>query len=141
MKTYLIALTICVFSLACETVCAQGTLEVVVENIQEAKGTIRVGLFTNEQDFLKKAAEGKIVKAEAGKVMVTFENLKPGEYAVSVIHDENENGELDTNLVGMPKEGFAFGNNAMGTFGPPSFNDAKIKLDKTAKQVIRLKHF
>src|SRR5688572_30333967 len=84
----------------------QNRIEVTVKNIKEKKGSIRVGLFSNENDFLKKAAEGKIVKATAGEVKVVFENLKAGDYAVSVIHDENENGELDTNAIGMPKEGF-----------------------------------
>src|SRR5690348_18409554 len=79
---------------------AQAKLEVTVRNIKEAKGTIRVGLFTNENDFLKKAAEGKVVKAKQGELTVVFENLKPGDYAVSVIHDENENGELDSNKIG-----------------------------------------
>ena len=121
---------------------AQGNIEVTVRNIEEAKGSIRVGLFTNETDFLKKAAEGKVVKATGAEVKVVFENLKAGEYAVSVIHDENENGELDTNGIGMPKEGFAFGNNAMGMFGPPSFEKAKVVVDKTTvKQVIELKYF
>ena len=120
---------------------AQAKLEVTVKNIKAGKGTIRVGLFTNEENFLKDANEGKIVKASATEVTVVFENLKPGDYAVSVIHDENENGELDSNMMGMPKEGFAFGNNAMGMFGPPSFEKAKVTLGKEpAKQVINLKY-
>jgi uncharacterized protein (DUF2141 family) len=122
-------------------VLAQGKLEVTVKNIKEAKGTIRVGLFTTEESFLKDAAFGKIVKAQGGQVTVVFENLKSGEYAVSVIHDENENGELDTNIVGIPREGFAFGNNSMGTFGPPSFEKAKVTLkNANEKQVIDLKY-
>jgi uncharacterized protein (DUF2141 family) len=121
---------------------AQAKLEVTVRNIKEAKGTIRVGLFTNENDFLKKAAEGKVVKAKQGELTVVFENLKPGDYAVSVIHDENENGELDSNMVGIPKEGFAFGNNAMGMFGPPSFEKAKVVIvkDKNEVQAIDMKY-
>ena len=121
---------------------AQGNIEVTVKNIEEAKGSIRVGLFTNENDFLKKAIEGKVVKAAGSEVKFGFENQKAGENAVSVINDENENGELDTNGIGMPKEGFAFGNNAMGMFGPPSFEKAKVVVDKaTIKQVIELKYF
>lgn len=121
---------------------SQKNIEVTVKNIKEQKGTIRVGLFTNEDDFLKKVAEGKVVKATGTEIRVVFENLKAGEYAVSVIHDANENGELDTNGIGMPKEGFAFGNNAMGMFGPPSFDKAKVVLDKSpVKQVIELKYF
>jgi uncharacterized protein (DUF2141 family) len=120
---------------------AQADLQVTVKNIKEEKGSIRIGLFTTEKDFLKNATQGKIVKASGKEVTVVFENLKPGDYAVSVIHDENENGELDSNMVGIPKEGFAFGNNAMGTFGPPSFDKAKISLTKNEKQVVELKYF
>lgn len=121
---------------------AQAKLEVTVMNIRDEKGNIMVGLFTNESDFLKNVAIGKVVKAQGKEVTVIFDNLKSGEYAVSVIHDENENGELDSNIIGIPKEGFAFGNNAMGTFGPPSFEKAKVTLSNTDdKQVIDLKYF
>lgn len=117
-------------------------IEVTVKNIKEQKGSIRIGLFTNENDFLKKAAAGKVVKASTTEIKVVFENLKAGDYAVSVIHDENENGELDTNAIGMPKEGFAFGNNAMGMFGPPSFDKAKVTVNTLPiKQIIELKYF
>lgn len=120
---------------------AQASLEVTVKNIKESKGTIRVGLFTNEKDFLKKAVIGKVVKATGTEVTVIFEKLNPGEYGLSVIHDENENGELDSNMLGMPKEGFAFGNNAMGMFGPPDFEKAKVKIeDKAIRQEISLKY-
>jgi uncharacterized protein (DUF2141 family) len=140
MKNIVIIFLALLVSSAIQT-SAQTSLEVTVKNIKGAKGTIRVGLFTNENDFLKKAAEGKIVKATGTEVTVVFENLKPGDYAVSVIHDENENGELDSNLVGIPKEGFGFGNNAMGMFGPPDFQQAKVKLQATpVKQVISLNY-
>jgi uncharacterized protein (DUF2141 family) len=121
---------------------AQSILEVTVQNIKEKKGSIRVGLFTSEKEFLKKAAEGKVVKASDNEVKVSFEGLKPGTYAVSVIHDENENGELDSNFMGIPKEGFCFGNNAMGSFGPPSFEEAKVVVEKEpVKQVVKLKYY
>jgi uncharacterized protein (DUF2141 family) len=143
MKTKYLLVVAAILALSPSFLLAQGKLEVTVKNIKKAKGTIRVGLFTNEKDFLKKAAEGKVVKANsAEEVTVVFENLKPGDYAISVIHDENENGELDKNIMGIPKEGFAFGNNAMGTFGPPSFEKAKITLGSTTdKQTISLKYF
>jgi uncharacterized protein (DUF2141 family) len=143
MKTKINYLVIAAFSLlAYSHAQAQAKLEVTVKNIKESKGTIRVGLFTSEKDFLKTAALGKVVKATGKELTVVFENLKPGDYAVSVIHDENENGELDSNAMGIPKEGFAFGNNAMGMFGPPSFEKAKITMQKANdKQVVDLKYF
>lgn len=125
------------------TQCAfsQGKLEVSVSNIKSSKGTIRVGLF-DESQFLKTALEGKIAKASPSGVTVVFENLKPGTYGLSVIHDENENGELDSNKLGIPKEGFGFGNNASGSFGPPSFEKAKVEIgDQPVKQEIKLKYF
>jgi uncharacterized protein (DUF2141 family) len=121
---------------------AQAKLEVVVKNVKDTQGSVRIGLFTNENEFLKKVAVGKTVKPTGKDLTVIFENLNPGDYAVSIIHDENENGELDSNLVGIPTEGFAFGNNAMGTFGPPSFEKAKVTLTKgSVRQVIEMKYF
>lgn len=120
---------------------SQGSIEVKVTDIREAKGDIRVGLFNNEDSFLKKAIEGKVVKASSDGVTVVFENLPEGEYAVSVLHDENGNGEMDKNVMGIPKEGFAFGNNAMGTFGPPSFEKSKVVVKKSrVRQELKLKY-
>lgn len=121
--------------------CQTGSIEVKVTNIESEKGTIRVGLFASDKDFLKNAIKGKVVKASANEITVNFDNLEPGEYAVSVIHDENGNGKLDKNAFGIPKEGFAFGNNAMGSFGPPTFEKAKVVIgDGPVLQVIKLKY-
>lgn len=120
---------------------AQQVLHVEVTNIKNSSGTIMVGLFKSEETFLKEAFIGRTVKAGNEKVSVTFENIPPGEYAISVIHDENENAELDSNFFGIPKEGFGFGNDAMGTFGPPSFDKAKVKLNgEESRQVIKMRY-
>jgi uncharacterized protein (DUF2141 family) len=121
---------------------AQGRIEVVVTNIKPQTGTIRIGLFNSENDFPDKAIAGKIVKVTGAQAVVSFEGLENGEYAVSIFHDENSNEQLDTNLIGVPKEGFGFGNNAMGTFGPPSFEKAKVRVEgSTVIQEIALKYF
>lgn len=140
MKTNTILITL-ITLLITEKAFSQGSIEITVKNIKEATGNIRVGLFNNETDFLEKAVDGQVVKATGTEVTVVFENLKPGDYAVSVIHDENENGDLDKNFMGIPKEGFAFGNNAMGTFGPPDYEKAKVRVEsEKVKQVISLKY-
>lgn len=64
------------------------------------------------------------------KCIVIVENLNSGKYAFRYFHDENKNKKLDTNLIGMPKEGFGFSNNAKGKFGPPSFKQMIFKVDK-----------
>lgn len=111
----------------------QSRLEVIVKNVKEAKGNVRVGIFKDEKTFLKDATLGKVVKATEGEVTVVFDNVPAGTYAISVIHDANENGELDSGMFGIPKEGFGFGNDAMGMFGPPSFQKASIMIDEGPK--------
>ena len=79
---------------------AQTSLEIHVNNIKSKKGSIQFALFTTEADYLKNPVEKKIIKSNGNEVTVVFENLQPGDYSLSVIHDENENGELiPTHLV------------------------------------------
>jgi len=56
--------------------------------------------------------------------------LPYGTYAVAVVHDADGNGKLNTNLLGMPRERYGFANDARGTFGPPSFEDASFVVDR-----------
>lgn len=118
----------------------QKTLVVVIKNVKEAKGRIAIALFNSEKDFTTKAMQGKTTVAKAGEVQITFENITSGDYAISVMHDANENDELDSNAIGIPKEGFGFSNDAMGMFGPPSFEKAKFNLSGDNKVTITLKY-
>lgn len=110
--------------------CAVGQtkLQVTVTNIKGQKGNIIVGIFDSDENFLKKPMDGKMIKATGDSVTVVFENLKPGKYAISVLHDANKNQDLDKNKLGLPKEGFGFSNNVLGAMGPPSFERAQIDL-------------
>ena len=118
------------------TVCAmcQTKLQVTVTNIKGHKGDIIVGIFDSE-NFLKTPIEGRTAKPLGDSVTVVFENLKPGKYAVSVVHDTNNNKDLDKNKLGIPKEGFGFSNNVLGTMGPPSFERAQIDLTAEPKEL------
>lgn len=119
------------FALTGATSYAQNRIEVIINEVKDTTGNIRVGLFTSPESFLKKPLVGKIGKAVTGKVVIVFENVPPGTYAVSIIHDSNRNGELDSNLFGMPTEGFGFSNDAMGSFGPPPFDKAKFTVSSS----------
>lgn len=68
------------------------------------------------------------VKPKGKKAKCVFEKIPLGTYAVSAYHDSNGNGELDTNWLGIPKEGVGASNNAKGSMGPPKFDDAKFEL-------------
>ncbi|MGC1242468.1 MAG: DUF2141 domain-containing protein [Chryseosolibacter sp.] len=120
----------------------QGDIEVTVTGFTDREGSLRIGLFNEPHHFLKEAIDGKVVVLSADSAKVVFEDLPPGDYAVSVFHDRNGNGKLDTNALGIPKEGFAFGNNAMGMFGPPSFEKARVFIQNTTvRQMLRLRYF
>ena len=107
---------------------AQNNLEVKIDNIKNDNGDILIGLYSDGQNFPRKTSDGRIVKASKDGVVVEFSDLKPGLYAISVLHDENSNKDMDQSRIGIPKEGFGFSNNAKGSLGPPSFEKAKFQL-------------
>ena len=69
---------------------------------------------------------------------MVFRDLPPGVYAVSVRHDENLNGKLDTNFLGIPKEGYGASNNPSKKLREPTFDEGRIEL-KDAEQAIEIK--
>lgn len=119
---------------------AQHRLEVVITDIRDTTGVVMVGLFTDERSFLKKPALGVRVRPQKGEVRAVIEGVAPGHYALSIIHDSNRNGKLDSNFFGLPKEGFGFSNNVMGTFGPPSFEKATFRITTSMKVGVRMRY-
>jgi uncharacterized protein (DUF2141 family) len=117
------------------------TLTIQIINIKNNQGRIGVAVYNSEKDFLKKYYQVKTTKAEKGEVIIVFNNLPTSYYGVSVMHDANENDKLDSNFLGIPKEGFGFSNNAMGTFGPPSFEKAKVEVNTNKSASISMKYF
>ena len=101
-------------------------LTVNVESIAKTQGTIVLGLFDEATYNGDGAVDGANLKVEGNDVSVTFEGLEPGEYAVKLYHDVNDDGEMNTNPFGMPTEPFAFSNDAKGRFGPAKWNAAKF---------------
>lgn len=89
-------------------------LTVTIERIGQAQGHILVLVADSEAGWdgqAPRAAARKIAVENTEPLAVTFTDLAPGRYAVQVLHDANDNGRLDTNIVGMPTEGYGFSNN------------------------------
>ena len=127
-----LALTILVLPLSAQ-------VEVVISNVKNDRGNIRVALFS-ESDYLKKTVETKVVKSKAGELRIVLQNIPDGKYAVNVLHDENENGEIDKNFIGIPKEGYAFSNNT-GKFGPPDFKEASFEFKGSTRIELNLIYY
>jgi len=118
-------------------------LKIMIKGTKSSTGVINVGLYNTEADFSdrEKIYQGQRIAANGAESLVIFTNLPAGEYAVAVYHDENANGKLDKNFVGIPKEAYGFSNDAHGVFGPPSFKDAKLVVEagSSLETVINLK--
>ncbi|WP_083195918.1 DUF2141 domain-containing protein [Flavobacterium piscis] len=123
----------------CSLMSAQNVkLTVSVSGLKNNEGTVKVGLYNSDGTFLKTTYKSVASKIKDNKAMVTFENLPAGEYAISAYHDENNNGKLDKNMMGIPSEDYAASNNAKGFMGPPAYKDAKFVIAKDSKIEITL---
>jgi uncharacterized protein (DUF2141 family) len=108
-------------------------IRVEIQNISNSTGTVACALFESPDGFpvsyLKYATNIMVIKIRDVQARCDFLDIPPGTYALAVIHDENRNGQLDTNRLGIPKEGYGFSNDAKGFFGAPSFSAAKFEYD------------
>lgn len=112
-------------------------LTVDVGGLKNAQGKVLVAVYSRSEDFLKAPVRTAAVASQSGKVRLAIADLPSGDYAVSVFQDQNGNGELDVNLVGMPVEPYGFSNDAAGNFGPPSFQQSLVHLSE-AGQIVHI---
>ncbi len=105
-------------------------IHVKILNIKNSIGTVACALFDSPNgfpnDFLRMATNVMVIKIRKDQARCDFEDIPPGTYAMAVIHDENMNGKLDTNWLGVPTEGYGFSNDAKGVVGAPSFSAASF---------------
>jgi uncharacterized protein (DUF2141 family) len=101
-----------------------GKLTIKITNIRNAEGNIRVALRTDQNTIV----DSKVVEIDPKTLtaQAVFDNLGEGTYGVAVIHDENKNGKLDFNDMGVPTEGYGHSNNPEKRPGPPSFDETKF---------------
>lgn len=111
---------------------ATGTVSLELSGLQEASGDIYIAVYNSEDTWLgdDTVLGKKVVIAQAldGELVRSELELPPGEYAISIFYDRNNNGELDTNFIGIPNEPVAISNNARPRFGPPKYKDAVFTL-------------
>lgn len=118
-------------------------IHVRILDIRSSAGTVACALFESPDgfpvDYLRTATNVMVIRVRKGQARCDFEDIPPGTYAMAVIHDENVNGKLDTNWLGIPTEGYGFSNDAKGVLGPPSFSAASFPYDgKTLDLTISL---
>ena len=112
-----------------------GKLTINLTDFNNNTGEARIAVFNSKAQFLKTPCQAVTVNIVSRKTSNAFINIPYGEYAIAVFHDENINGKLDTNFLGMPQEQYGFSNNAKGFMGPPGYDNAKFNLNKSAMTV------
>ena len=122
-------------ALACQSALADelmGILIVEVSGLKDATGNVYIAVYDSDSTWLSDTTvlSKKVAISEAldGELVRTELLLPLGEYALSVFYDKDDDGELDTNFIGMPKEPIALSNNAVAKFGPPKYADAVFTL-------------
>jgi uncharacterized protein (DUF2141 family) len=120
----------------------QYKLEVHIKGVHSPKGAIAIAIYTDEKEFLniENAYRYNSIPAME-KHSYVFANLKEGTYAVAAFYDENSNDQLDTNIIGIPKEALGTSGNPKNKFGPPKFKNCKFYLNSNQMIEIELKKF
>lgn len=136
MKNLILSLTLATTA----AVSAQNyKLEIEISGFKNDRGMARVGLYNSKDSFLEKSFKSVKTVVKNKKTYAVFTNLEKGDYAISMYHDENLNGKLDANFMGIPKEDYAASNGARGFMGPPKFDDAKFSLNADKKISLKIK--
>jgi uncharacterized protein (DUF2141 family) len=103
---------------------AQFSITIQISDIRNNNGKILLELSNENQEQIAVYS----VNISDNKCVIVIDSLKKGKYSFRFIHDENRNDKLETNWLGIPKEGFGFSNNPSMTFGPPSFEETIFEL-------------
>jgi uncharacterized protein (DUF2141 family) len=135
-----LTLFLLVFLSGISFISAQNTIELEITNFKSNEGIAMIGLYDSKAGFMEDDFRGKKLEIKDKKITTTFENIPDGVYAISVFHDKNKDGKLNTNFLGIPKEDYGATNKAHSRLGAPLWEDAKfeVKNGETVKKSIRL---
>ncbi len=117
----------------------EGELVVSVQGLKQQSGTVVALLFPSDQGFPAKVAQAsqrQAAKVTAESVELRFSRVASGTYAVTVYQDVNDNGKLDTNWIGIPKEPVGVSNNPRPRMGPPRFHEASFTMSEPEQKVV-----
>jgi len=108
-------------------------IHVKILDIRNSTGAVACALFESPvgfpTEFLRSATNVMIIKIRATQARCDFLDIPPGTYALAVIHDENMDGKLGANWLGIPTEGYGFSNDARAFMSAPSFDAASFAYD------------
>ena len=104
-------------------------LTIEIDGLKNRNGQVCVSIFSSSKGFpsnTANAVQNQCVPITNKSLLVSFKNLKPGSYGVSVLHDAKGDGKLHRNIFGIPTNGFGFSRNPTILTGPPKFGDSEF---------------
>jgi uncharacterized protein (DUF2141 family) len=121
---------------------AGGEFTVDVHGLRNDRGLVRALVFAGPAGFPDKSgsATAKVeAKAVKGALKLVFKDVKPGRYAVSVLHDEDSDGKAGVSFIGIPKEGVGV-SGVMGN-GKPAFAKCVIDVAPGGSVAVNLRYW
>lgn len=144
MKSFLFAAALLTSPILLAAESPTGDLRVNLAGLRNAKGTLLLCLSGNPRHFPDCGSDpaARMIKVPAARAKgLAFTGVAPGDYALSVMHDENGNARLDTTMS-IPREGFGFSRNPVVRFGPPKYRDVRFAMTATSMSLpIKMKYF
>lgn len=114
-----------------------GTLTVQVKNVQQIQGCIRMAVYNDEHSFPSetRSFRGAYLPLKPGTKAQLDCELPFGQYAIAVYHDQNNNGKMDKNALGIPTEPYAFSNNVRVKWRAPRFREAAFGFNAVQQEI------
>lgn len=139
MKRHALAMLAATLALAA-THASAAELTVNITDLRTREGALMVAVVDSAAawDDSSKAIARERVEPDADALTLRFPDLADGAYAVQVMHDENGNGRLDANFLGMPVEGYGFSNNPQ-VMRRPTYDEARFDLAGDATITVQLR--
>jgi len=131
---------------AAPAISAEGvtTVRITVTNLRNNEGVVMACMTADPDRFPRCRNDADSHRASVpanGQIVLRFDNVRPGTYAIALLHDENENGRADRALSMIPREGFGFSRDAAVRMGPPDFEDAAFTVGASpVSQTIKMRY-
>ncbi|MBC7949188.1 MAG: DUF2141 domain-containing protein [Chitinophagaceae bacterium] len=123
-----------------------GELTISITDLKNKNGQVLVSLFKDGKGYPDKPdlafKKGRASFVGNDKAVINFTGLQSGQYAAVILHDENSNLKMDKSWIGLPREGYGFSNNVMGSLGPPTFSKASFShtAEEESEIIIKLRY-
>jgi uncharacterized protein (DUF2141 family) len=115
---------------------APAALIIKITGLRSEKGQVKIAVFNSSEKWLgEQPAYSSTINVDGQSVTLKLNEVPSGDYGIAVFHDENKNGKMDKNVLGIPMEAYGFSNNMRVTFGPPSWEKSKFVVKGPATEV------